>query len=78
MPVVRSSPQRTPQTVPILGRAGIEGFRDAEQRGRVHLQRAQQVGQVSVPASDNIHSLAMVHAAIRSAETGRRVLLSDL
>ncbi|MEX2607687.1 MAG: Gfo/Idh/MocA family oxidoreductase [Kiritimatiellia bacterium] len=30
------------------------------------------------PGSDNIHSLAMVHAAIQSAETGRRVYLSDL
>ncbi len=32
----------------------------------------------ATPASDNIHSLAMVHAAIRSAECGRRVPLSEL
>lgn len=32
----------------------------------------------ATPASDNIHSLAMVHAAIRSADTGRRVQLSEI
>jgi predicted dehydrogenase len=29
------------------------------------------------PGADNIHSLAMVHAAIQSAETGRRIHLSE-
>jgi predicted dehydrogenase len=29
-------------------------------------------------SSDNIHSLSMVHAAIRSAETGQRVLVSQV
>lgn len=32
----------------------------------------------ATPAADNIHSLAMVHAAIRSAELGRRVNLVEL
>jgi len=31
----------------------------------------------ATPAADNLHSLAMVHAAIESADTGRRVHLSD-
>ncbi|MDA3872906.1 MAG: Gfo/Idh/MocA family oxidoreductase [Kiritimatiellae bacterium] len=32
----------------------------------------------ATPASDNIHSLAMVHAAIHSAETGQRVRLDQI
>jgi predicted dehydrogenase len=32
----------------------------------------------ATPASDNIYSLAMVHAAILSADTGRRVKLSEI
>lgn len=31
----------------------------------------------ATPASDNIHSLAMVHAAIESADSGRRVQISE-
>ncbi|MCC5849601.1 MAG: gfo/Idh/MocA family oxidoreductase, partial [Verrucomicrobia bacterium] len=31
----------------------------------------------ATPASDNIHSLAMVHAAIESAESGKKVYINQ-